>query len=119
MVTSTIQRSTVKCKARHRADKLIEDALDAKGIEMVVDGLTFDQMADLMKEHEVKCPDCGSEEFTEIRQFNLMFKTFQGVTESSTNEIFLRPETAQGIFVNFKTFNALCVKASIWYRPNR
>ena len=91
-----------KCKARHRADKLIEDALDAKGIEMVVDGLTFDQMADLMKEHEVKCPDCGSEEFTEIRQFNLMFKTFQGVTESSTNEIFLRPETAQGIFVNFK-----------------
>ncbi|PEL88656.1 glycine--tRNA ligase [Bacillus wiedmannii] len=91
-----------KCKARHRADKLIEDALDAKGIEMVVDGLTFDQMADLMKEHEVKCPDCGSEEFTEIRQFNLMFKTFQGVTESSANEIFLRPETAQGIFVNFK-----------------
>lgn len=91
-----------KCKARHRADKLIEDALDVKGIEMVVDGLTFDQMADLMKEHEVKCPDCGSQEFTEIRQFNLMFKTFQGVTESSTNEIFLRPETAQGIFVNFK-----------------
>lgn len=91
-----------KCKARHRADKLIEDALEAKGIEMVVDGLTFDQMAGLMKEHEVKCPDCGSEDFTEIRQFNLMFKTFQGVTESNTNEIFLRPETAQGIFVNFK-----------------
>ncbi|WP_026594249.1 glycine--tRNA ligase [Bacillus sp. UNC437CL72CviS29] len=91
-----------KCKARHRADKLIEDALDAKGVEMIVDGLTFDQMADLMKEHEVKCPDCGNQDFTEIRQFNLMFKTFQGVTESSTNEIFLRPETAQGIFVNFK-----------------
>ncbi|MFD3448828.1 glycine--tRNA ligase [Microbacteriaceae bacterium 4G12] len=91
-----------KCKARHRADKLIEDALDAKGIEMIVDGLTFEQMAALMKEHEVKCPDCGNEDFTEIRQFNLMFKTFQGVTESSTNEIFLRPETAQGIFVNFK-----------------
>lgn len=91
-----------KCKARHRADKLIEDALDTKGIEMVVDGLSFDQMAALMKEHEVKCPDCGAEDFTEIRQFNLMFKTFQGVTESSTNEIFLRPETAQGIFVNFK-----------------
>lgn len=91
-----------KCKARHRADKLIEDALETKGIEMIVDGLTFDQMAGLMKEHEVKCPDCGSEDFTEIRQFNLMFKTFQGVTESSTNEIFLRPETAQGIFVNFK-----------------
>ncbi|MCH1928202.1 glycine--tRNA ligase, partial [Shewanella sp. C31] len=82
------------CKARHRADKLIESALDAKGIEMVVDGLSFDQMAALIKEHDIKCPDCGSADFTEIRQFNLMFKTFQGVTESSTNEIYLRPETA-------------------------
>ncbi|MBO9130666.1 glycine--tRNA ligase [Bacillus sp. 165] len=90
------------CKARHRADKLIEDALDAKGIEMVVDGLTFDQMTALMQEHEIKCPDCGSADFTEIRQFNLMFKTHQGVTQSSSNEIYLRPETAQGIFVNFK-----------------
>ncbi|MDR4241485.1 glycine--tRNA ligase, partial [Bacillus mycoides] len=80
--------------ARHRAYKLIEDALDAKGIEMVVDGLTFDQMSDLMKEHEVKCPDCGSQELTEIRHFNLMFKTFQDVTESSTYVIFLLPETA-------------------------
>ncbi|MGZ4106657.1 MAG: glycine--tRNA ligase [Tumebacillaceae bacterium] len=91
-----------KCKARHRADKLIEDALSEKGIEMIVDGLSFDQMAALIKEHNIVCPDCGSDDFTEIRQFNLMFKTFQGVTESSSNEIYLRPETAQGIFVNFK-----------------
>ncbi|WP_416828565.1 glycine--tRNA ligase [Ectobacillus polymachus] len=90
------------CKARHRADKLIENALEAKGIEMVVDGLSFDQMKDLIKEHEIKCTECGSDDFTEIRQFNLMFKTHQGVTQTSTSEIFLRPETAQGIFVNFK-----------------
>lgn len=91
-----------KCNTRHRADKLIEDALDAKGIEMVVDGLPFDKMFDLIQEHEIKCPTCGALEYTEIRQFNLMFKTSQGVTDSSANEIFLRPETAQGIFVNFK-----------------
>lgn len=90
------------CKARHRADKLIENALDAKGIELVVDGMTFDQMAELIREHDIACPDCGSKDFTEIRQFNLMFKTFQGVTESSTNVVYMRPETAQGIFVNFK-----------------
>jgi glycyl-tRNA synthetase len=90
------------CKARHRADKLIENELEAKGIEMIVDGLPFEKMAELIKEHNITCPDCGSNDFTDIRQFNLMFKTFQGVTESTTNEIFLRPETAQGIFVNFK-----------------
>lgn len=91
------------CKSRHRADKLIEDAsLEKTGVEIVVDGMTFDQMKDKMKELDVHCPDCGAKEFTDIRQFNLMFKTFQGVTEDSTNEIFLRPETAQGIFVNFK-----------------
>ncbi|PWK11490.1 glycine--tRNA ligase [Tumebacillus permanentifrigoris] len=90
------------CKARHRADKLIEEALGAKDIEIIVDGMTFAQMADLIKEHNIACPDCGAHDFTDIRQFNLMFKTFQGVTESSTNEIFMRPETAQGIFVNFK-----------------
>jgi len=90
------------CKARHRADKLIEDALQTKGIEMIVDGLSFDQMGALIKEHDIACPDCGSKDFTDIRQFNLMFKTHQGVTQSSTNEIYLRPETAQGIFVNFK-----------------
>ena len=91
-----------KCNTRHRADKLIEDALDAKGIEMVVDGLPFDKMFELIQEHEIKCPTCGALDYTEIRQFNLMFKTSQGVTDSSANEIFLRPETAQGIFVNFK-----------------
>ncbi len=91
-----------KCNTRHRADKLIEDALDAKGIEMVVDGLPFDKMFDLIQEHDIKCPTCGAMDYTEIRQFNLMFKTSQGVTDSSANEIFLRPETAQGIFVNFK-----------------
>jgi len=90
------------CKARHRADKLIENALAEKGQEIIVDGMTFQQMADLIAEHNIPCPDCGAQEFTDIRQFNLMFKTFQGVTESSANEIFLRPETAQGIFVNFK-----------------
>jgi glycyl-tRNA synthetase len=90
------------CKTRHRADKIIENALEKKGVEMVVDGLPFERMAEIMDEYEIECPDCGSRDFTEIRQFNLMFKTHQGVTESSTNEIFLRPETAQGIFVNFK-----------------
>ena len=65
-----------KCKTRHRADKLIEDALDAKGIEMVVDGLSFEKMEELIKEHEVVCPTCGAMDYTDIRQFNLMFKTF-------------------------------------------
>lgn len=91
-----------QCKARHRADKLIEDALNAKGIELIVDGMTFDQMKDLIEKHHVVCPECGAYDYTDIRQFNLMFKTHQGVTASSTNEIYLRPETAQGIFVNFK-----------------
>lgn len=91
-----------QCKARHRADKLIENALADKGVEMVVDGLSFAEMEKLIDEHQIVCPDCGSKDFTDIRQFNLMFKTFQGVTQSSANEIFLRPETAQGIFVNFK-----------------
>ncbi len=90
------------CKARHRADKLIEEALQEKGIEMVVDGLPFEKMEELIAEHQIVCPNCGSNNFTDVRQFNLMFKTFQGVTESSANEIYLRPETAQGIFVNFK-----------------
>ena len=83
------------CKTRHRADKLIEDAGgDANG-------MTFEQMSDYIKEHGITCPECGSANFTDIRKFNLMFKTFQGVTEDAKNEIFLRPETAQCIFVNF------------------
>ncbi|MDU7338424.1 MULTISPECIES: glycine--tRNA ligase [Clostridium] len=83
------------CHTRHRADKLIED----KGGD--ANGMTFEQMSDYIKEHDIACPDCGSKNFTDIRKFNLMFKTFQGVTEDAKNEIFLRPETAQGIFVNF------------------
>ncbi|MGO4269087.1 glycine--tRNA ligase, partial [Paenibacillus sp. TAF58] len=90
------------CKARHRADKLIENKLAEKDIEIIVDGMTFDDMMKLIVEHDIVCPDCGSKDFTDIRQFNLMFKTFQGVTEASTNVVYLRPETAQGIFVNFK-----------------
>lgn len=91
-----------ECKSRHRADKLIENAAAEHGKEIVVDGLPFSEMENLMKEYDIKCPDCGAQNFTEIRQFNLMFKTHQGVTETSANEIYLRPETAQGIFVNFK-----------------
>ncbi len=90
------------CKARYRADKLIEDELAKKDIERIVDGLSFEALEEIMKENDIACPECGSHNFTGVRQFNLMFKTFQGVTESSTNEIYLRPETAQGIFVNFK-----------------
>lgn len=83
------------CKTRHRADKLIEDS----GAQ--AEGMTFDQMSKYIKDNKIKCPECGSQNFTDIRQFNLMFKTFQGVTEDSANEIYLRPETAQGIFLNF------------------
>ncbi len=90
------------CKARHRADKLIENKLEAEGNEMVVDGMPFEKMQELISEHNITCPDCGAQDFTDIRQFNLMFKTSQGVTDSSSNDIYLRPETAQGIFVNFK-----------------
>lgn len=90
------------CKSRHRVDKLIENALESKGIELIVDGLSFTEMEKLIAQHDIRCPDCGAMDYTDIRQFNLMFKTFQGVTESSTNTVYLRPETAQGIFVNFK-----------------
>ncbi|MEG0854557.1 MAG: glycine--tRNA ligase [Angelakisella sp.] len=85
------------CKTRHRADKLIED-FDGS----IADGWTNEQMLAYIKEKGIKCPDCGSTNFTDIRKFNLMFKTFQGVTEDAKNEIYLRPETAQGIFVNFQ-----------------
>ncbi len=84
------------CKTRHRADNLIED-FDGT----VVAGWTNEQMTDYIKEKQIPCPNCGKHNFTDIRQFNLMFKTFQGVTEDSKSEIYLRPETAQGIFVNF------------------
>lgn len=91
-----------ECKSRHRADKLIEDVIQKEDDNFVADGLSFDKMLDIINERNINCPNCGKHNYTEIRQFNLMFKTFQGVTESSTNELFLRPETAQGIFVNFK-----------------
>lgn len=84
------------CKTRHRADNLIED-FDGTNVA----GWTNEQMMDYIKEKQIPCPDCGSHNFTDIRQFNLMFKTFQGVTEDSKSELYLRPETAQGIFVNF------------------
>lgn len=84
------------CKTRHRADNLIED-FDGTNVA----GWTNQQMTDYINEKNIACPNCGNHNFTDIRQFNLMFKTFQGVTEDSKNEIYLRPETAQGIFVNF------------------
>ena len=90
------------CKSRFRADKLIEEDRDSKGEdELIVDGWSNEAMESYIKEHDIACPDCGKKDFTGIRQFNLMFKTFQGVTEEARNEIYLRPETAQGIFVNF------------------
>ena len=85
-----------ECHTRHRADNLIED-FDGTNVA----GWTNEQMMDYIKEKQIPCPDCGKHNFTDIRQFNLMFKTFQGVTEDSKNELYLRPETAQGIFVNF------------------
>ena len=83
------------CKTRHRADKLIEEA----GFECA--GWSNEKMSEFIREQGIVCPECGGTNFTDIRKFNLMFKTFQGVTEDAKNEIFLRPETAQGIFVNF------------------
>lgn len=91
-----------KCNSRHRADKLIEDVMQQEDDTFVADGLSFEAMKQLIDDKEIDCPTCGAHDYTDIRQFNLMFKTFQGVTEASTNEIFLRPETAQGIFVNYK-----------------
>ena len=91
-----------ECKARHRADKLIEDFCHEKGEDIVVDGWSNEEMLKYIDENGINCPDCGKHNFTDIRKFNLMFKTFQGVTEDAKAEIYLRPETAQGIFVNFK-----------------
>ena len=85
-----------ECKTRHRADNLIED-FDGTNVA----GWSNEQMMDYIKEKGIVCPNCGKQNFTDIRQFNLMFKTFQGVTEDSKSELYLRPETAQGIFVNF------------------
>ena len=93
-----------ECKARFRADKLIEEYMQENGMEVVpVDGWSNEKLEGYIAEKGIKCPECGKSNFTSIRQFNLMFKTFQGVTEDSKAEIYLRPETAQGIFVNFKS----------------
>ena len=89
------------CKARFRADKLIEDWAKANGQEIEADGWTNEQLESFIEEKQIPCPTCGKHDFTGIRKFNMMFKTHQGVTEDASNEIYLRPETAQGIFVNF------------------
>lgn len=91
-----------ECKTRHRADKLIEEWMHEHQCEEIVDGWPDEKMIGYMQEHHIACPNCGKENFTDIRKFNLMYKTYQGVTEDSKSEIYLRPETAQGIFVNFK-----------------
>ena len=91
-----------ECKTRHRADKLIEEWMHENNCEEVVDGWPDEKMINYIKEHNIVCPNCGKQNFTDIRKFNLMYKTFQGVTEDTTSQIYLRPETAQGIFVNFK-----------------
>lgn len=92
------------CHERFRADKLIEDFAKEKGITLrsSVDGWSNEEMKNFVDENEIPCPGCGKHDFTDIRQFNLMFKTFQGITEDSKAVVYLRPETAQGIFVNFK-----------------
>ncbi len=92
-----------ECKERFRADKLIEDFTAQNGttLEKPIDAFTQEEMKAFVEEHNIPCPTCGKHNFTDIRQFNLMFKTFQGVTEDAKNTVYLRPETAQGIFVNF------------------
>ena len=92
-----------ECKERFRADKLIEDWAAENGVMLPkpVDALSQEEMKAFIDEHNIPCPTCGKHNFTDIRQFNLMFKTFQGVTEDAKSTVYLRPETAQGIFVNF------------------
>lgn len=90
------------CKMRHRADKIAEEWNIANNVDISVEGMSNDQLTAYIKEHNIPCPNCGKSDFTEIRKFNMMFKTHQGVTEDSQNEVYLRPETAQGIFVNFR-----------------
>lgn len=93
-----------ECHSRFRADQIIEEYMQEQGIEpeKAIDGWTLEEMASYIEENDIKCPKCGEHNYTDIRAFNLMFKTFQGVTEEAADTIYLRPETAQGIFVNFK-----------------
>ena len=86
------------CHCRYRADDLVKEQYP----DVDVDGMTFDELNNFVKSHEIKCPNCGKSNFTDIKKFNLMFKTHMGVTEDSSSEVYLRPETAQGVFVNFK-----------------
>ena len=90
------------CKERFRADNLIEDYMQENGVVGGADGWSNEKMKEYIDENSIVCPKCGKRDFTDIRQFNMMFKTFAGVTEDKKSEIYLRPETAQGIFVNFK-----------------
>jgi len=90
------------CKTRHRADHLIENYLKKHKKEVKIEGLNNKELKAFIDENAITCPNCGNRDFTDIRSFNLMFKTFMGVNEDSTNTVYLRPETAQGIFVNFK-----------------
>ena len=91
-----------ECKTRHRADKLIEEWAAKNGKDVIADGWSDEETVKYINDNNIVCPNCGKLNYTSIRKFNLMFKTFQGVTEDSTAQIYLRPETAQGIFVNFK-----------------
>ena len=90
------------CKSRHRADDLVEKYVEKHNLKISVESMDSDELQAFVSEHKIPCPVCGKSDFTPIRKFNLMFKTFQGVTEDTTNTIYLRPETAQGIFVNFE-----------------
>ena len=90
------------CKSRHRADDLVEKYVEKHGLDVKVESMENEDLEKFIAEHKIVCPVCGNSDFTPIRKFNLMFKTFQGVTEDSTNVVYLRPETAQGIFVNFQ-----------------
>lgn len=93
-----------ECKARYRADKLVEDHMTEQGVEYAsADGMSEAELLGYIEEHGIVCPKCGKKNFTDIRKFNLMFKTFLGITDDSKTEIYLRPETAQGIFTNFKS----------------
>ena len=91
-----------ECKTRHRADKLIEEWAAKNGKNVIADGWSDEETVKYINDNNITCPNCGKLNYTSIRKFNLMFKTFQGVTEDAKSEIYLRPETAQGIFVNFK-----------------
>ena len=98
------------CKARHRADKLLEDYSQRKKLAFSAEGLSDQALQAKIAELAIPCPVCGKSDFTDIRKFNLMFKTYQGVTEESQSLVYLRPETAQGIFINFKNIQTVSRK---------